>query len=190
MGRDGEFDFLQIIYILVWIAQKFDTTKGFNLEDFSITTRLSEKEYSKVMFLGLYRKPGFIAAAIFGIYFLVTIVLDHFKIIAYYSETPYLEIFLGLFLLLFPSLIVLASVRQFRSNPSFQHEMTFTFGEDGYKVQGLNFKGEFQWAHIIKRKEIKDFLILYHNKRAGNFIDKTKLTTGQLQFIKSKVKGK
>lgn len=160
------------------------------MEDFSITTRLTEKEYSKVMFLGLYRKPGFIAAGILGLYFLVTIVLDHFKIIAYYSDTPSLEIFLGLFLLLFPSLIVLASVRQFRSNPSFQNEMTFTFSEDGYMVQGLNFKAEFQWAHIIKRKEITYFLILYHNKRAGNFIDKTKLTTGQLEFIKSKVKGK
>ena len=160
------------------------------MESFSITTILTEKEYSQVMFLGLYRKPGFIAAGILGFYFLVTIALDYFKVIAYYSDTPYIEIFLGLFLLLFPSLIVLASVRQFRSNPSFQHEMTFTFSEEGYAVQGLNFKGEFQWAHIIKRKEIKNFLILYHNKRAGNFIDKTKLTPEQQQFIKSKVQGK
>src|ERR1700761_4088676 len=119
------------------------------MESFSITTILIEKEYSKVMFLGLYRKPGFIAAGVLGFYFLVTIVLNYLKVIAYYSDTPYFEIFLGLFLLLFPSLIVLASVRQFRSNPSFQHEMTFTFSEEGYMVQGLNFKGEFQWAHII-----------------------------------------
>jgi hypothetical protein len=159
------------------------------MEEFSITTRLTEKEYAKVMYLGLYRKPAFIAASILGTYFIVTIVLDHFKIITYYSGTPYLEIFLGVVLLLFPSLIVLASVRQVRSNPSFQHEMSFTFSEDGYRIQGLNFKGEFQWAHIIKRKEINDFLILYHSKRAGNFIDKTKLTSEQLQFIKSKVRG-
>ena len=171
-------------------CSKFNTAKKFDMEDFSITTRLTEKEYSKVMFLGLYRKPGFIAASILGFYFLVTIVLDHFKIITYYSDTPYLEIFLGLFLLLSPTLIVLVSVRQFRSNPSFQREMTYTFSENGVIVQGLTFKGEFQWAHVIKRKEINNFLILYHSKKVGNFIDKTKLTTEQLQFIKSKVKGK
>jgi hypothetical protein len=46
------------------------------------------------------------------------------------------------------------------------------------------------FSHIIKRKEINKFLILYHNKKFGNFIDKTKLTNEQLQFIKSKIKGK
>lgn len=106
------------------------------MEDFSVSIRLTEREYSKVMFLGLYRKPGFIAGAILGLYLLVTIVLDHFKIIAYYSGTPYYEIIIGLFLLLCPSLIVLASIRQFRSNPSFQHEMIYTFNDDGYKVNG------------------------------------------------------
>lgn len=57
-------------------------------------------------------------------------------------------------------------------------------------IQGFTFKGEFEWAHIIKREEIKNFLILYHSKKMGNFIDKTKLTSEQLQFIKSKVRAK
>ena len=55
-------------------------------------------------------------------------------------------------------------------------------------VQGLTFKGEFVWAHIIKQKEIGNFLILYHSKKMGNFINKTKLTSDQLQFIKTKVR--
>jgi hypothetical protein len=58
------------------------------------------------------------------------------------------------------------------------------------KVQGLTFRGEFLWAHIIKQKEINKYLILYHSKKMGNFIDKTRLTADQLQFIKSKVRGK
>ena len=55
------------------------------------------------------------------------------------------------------------------------------------KVEGKTFKGEFLWTHIIKQKETGKFLILYHTKRMGNFVDKTKLTPEQLQFIKSKV---
>jgi hypothetical protein len=159
------------------------------MEDFSITTRLTSKDCTKVMLLGLYRKPGFIVATILGCYLIVTVILDHFKIITFYSDTPYFEFYCGLFILLAPALIVIMAVRQFLSNPNL-HETKYTFSENSMTVQGLTFKGEFLWAHIIKQKEINKFLILYHNKNMGNFIDKTKLTIDQLQFIKSKIKEK
>jgi len=157
------------------------------MEDFSISNRLTAKDYSKVMITGLYRQPAFILATILGLYLLVTVILDYFKIINYYSETPYFEMFCGLFLLLAPTLITVIAVRQFISNPSFRSDIKYTFGENGMVVEGITFKGEFSWAHIIKQKEIGNFLILYHSKKIGNFIDKTKLTSDQLQFIKTKV---
>ena len=157
------------------------------MEDFSITTRLTAKEYSKVMMIGFYKKPGFILANILGLYLLGTAILDHFQIINYYSDTPYFEFFSGLFLLLGPTLIIVIAVRQFISNPSFQSDIKFTFSEKGVAIEGLTFKGEFLWAHIIKQKEISKYLILYHSKKMGNFIDMTKLTLDQLQFIKAKV---
>ena len=156
------------------------------MEDFSITSRLTIKEYAKIMFVGLYKKPGFILAAILGLYFIVTVILDYYKIVILYTSAPYFEIICGLFLLLSPTLIVIISVRQFISNPSFQNDIKYTFSENGMTVQGLTFKGEFVWAHIIKQKEVGHFLILYHSKKTGNFIDKLKLTSDQLQFIKRK----
>ena len=157
------------------------------MEKFSITSRLTTKEYAKIMFVGLYKKPGFILATLLGLYFVVTLILDYFNIVSFYTYTPYFEIFCGLFLLLAPTLIVIIAVRQFVSNPSFKNDITYTFSETGMTTQGLTFKGEFVWTHIIKQKEIGNFLILYHTKKAGNFIDKTKLTLDQLQFIKTKV---
>ena len=144
-------------------------------------------EYAKITFLGIYKKPGFIIGTILGLYFIVTVILNYFRVINFYIDTPYFEIICGLFLLLSPTLIVIISVRQFISNPSFQHDIIYTFSENGMAVQGLTFKGEFVWTHIIKQKEIGNFLILYHSKKTGNFIDKSKLTLDQLQFIKSKV---
>ncbi|HWK08372.1 MAG TPA: hypothetical protein VNS58_32320 [Puia sp.] len=157
------------------------------MEDFTITSRLTTKQYAKVMFLGLYKKPAFILATLIGLYYIVTLILDYFKIINYYSDTPYFEIFCGLFLFLSPTLIVIISVRQFLSNASFKNDIKYTFGEKGMAVEGLTFKGEFLWTHIIKQKEVSNFLILYHSKKMGNFIDKTKLTLDQLQYIKTKV---
>src|SRR5450631_1705695 len=160
------------------------------MEDFSITTQLTAKDYSKVMLLGLYKKPSFILPAIFGIYLIMTVILDYFKIISYYPETPYFEMFGGLFLLFLPAIIVIIAVRQFLSNPSLQKEIRYTFTENGIMVQGLTFKGEFLWAHIIKQKEVYNYLILYHSKKMGNFIDKRKLDLDQIKFIKSKIRRK
>ncbi len=158
------------------------------MNDFTITTRLTTKEYAKIMFVGLYKKPGFILATLLGLYLATTIILDYFNVIDWYSDTPTFEIACGAFLLLAPALIVFIAVRQFTSNPSFQNDITYIFREDGISCQGLTFKSEFLWTHIIKEKEIGKFLILYQSKKFGNFIDKTNLTTEQLNFIKSKVR--
>jgi hypothetical protein len=156
------------------------------MEDFSITTRTTAKEYAKIMVIGLYKKPLFIITTVVGLYLLATIILDYFKVITYYSEMPYVELFEGLFLLLVPILITLMAVRQFTSNPNFRNSIKYTFSDNKMTIEGQTFKGEFLWAHIIKQKEISKFLILYHSKRMGNFIDKTKLTAEQLEFIKKK----
>jgi hypothetical protein len=157
------------------------------MENFTIKTRLTTKEYAKVMFVGLYKKPAFILSTLLGLYFLSTVILDYLGVIAWYDELPIFEIACGTFFILAPTLIVFIAVRQFTSNPSFQNDMAYTFGDNGIAIQGTTFKSEFLWSHIIKQKELSKFLILYHNKKLGNFIDKTKLTAEQVDFIKSKV---
>ena len=112
------------------------------MEDFTIKTRLTTKEYTRVMFLGLYKKPAFILTTLLGLYLVATVMLDYLMIIHYYIDTPLYEILLGTFLVLAPTLIVFISVRQFTSNPSFQNDMTYIFGDSGVAIQGLTFKCE------------------------------------------------
>jgi len=160
------------------------------MEDFTIKTRLTRNAYVKVTYVGLYKKPAFILSTLLGAFLLTTLVLDYSNTIEYYTDMPWFEIIFGTFLLLAPTLLVLVAVRQFTSNPSFENDMTFTFSDSGVVIHGVTFKSEFIWAHIIKQKEVGKFLILYHNSKFGNFIDKTKLTSDQLIFIKSKVRHK
>ncbi len=160
------------------------------MEDFTIKTRLTTKEYIRVMYVGLYKKPVFIFATLLGLYLLTTVLLDYLKVINYYTDTPIYDIVIGTFLLLAPSVIVLISIRQFTSNPSFQNDMTYTFSDRGVAVKGLTFNSDFLWSHIIKQKELGKYLILYHSKKFGNFIDKTTLTEEQVEFIKSRVGSK
>jgi len=155
--------------------------------NFSITSKLNKQDYTKIMFIGIYKKPVFILCTIVGLYLIATVLLDYAHLINYYPSTPLFEIIGGLFLLLAPTLIVIMSVYQFKSNPSFQNDISYTFSEDGILIQGITFKSEVAWVHIMKQKEIGKFLILYHSKKFGNFIEKTKLPTEQLLFIKEKI---
>ncbi len=159
------------------------------MENFSITTRLTTKGYAKFLLLEVYRKPVNIACGIFGAYFIVTVVLDRSGIISFYPGRPYFEIFVGLLLLLLPALKAIPAFNRVKSNPTFQHNITYTFGEEGVEIQDPEGRGVHKWADYWGRKEVSKFLILWHDERSGSFIDKTKLTSNQLKFIKSKVAG-
>ena len=154
---------------------------------FSITSKLDKGDYIKVMFIGLYKKPYYILATIFGFSLLIISILNYFNAIGFEVYSPFTDAILGLFLLLSPSIIVFFAVSQAKSNPSFLNEMTYTFNDVGISVTGLTFKTELLWEYIIKQKEIGDFLVLYHTKKFGIFIDKSKLTSEELLFIKSKI---
>ena len=160
------------------------------MEDFTIKTRLTTKEYAKMMFAGLYRKPVFVFAALLGLYLVLTSLLDFSDVAKFYSNQPFFELVCGIFLLIAPTLIVFISIRQLKSNSALQGEITYSFGEHGFTVKGSTFMNECPWLHIQKQKELGKFLILYSNKKFGHLIDKTALTPDQLTFIKQRVEKK
>jgi hypothetical protein len=160
------------------------------MENFSITTQLTTKEFAKVMIIGLYKKPGMIFATILGSYYIITILLDSFKIVTLYEGIPYFETAIGFFLLFAPVIVTLIAVKQFNSNVSFKNGIKYTFNDEGIMVEASTFKSNLSWNHIVKTKEIRNFLLLYHSKNSGNYIDKTKLNQHQLEFIKSQVSQK
>ena len=153
------------------------------MEDFTITTRLSKREYRNVLFILFYKHPYIICITILGLFFIVAAIKDSSNVIDFMWEG-----FSGIFLLFIPLLKIFRQVSQFASNRGIQEDISYTFCEGGIVAKGLDFKSEFSWAHIIKCKEIKNFLILYQTKKSGHYIDRTKLTEGQLKFIKSKVR--
>ena len=155
--------------------------------DFSIRSTIIKADYVKVMYIGLYKKPFYIFATILGIGLLIVSALIYFDDTGSGLFSPFIDVIFGLFLILSPSLIVLLSLGQLKSNPSFLNEMIYNFNDLGMSVTGSTFKTELKWEHIIKLKEIGDFLVLYHTKKFGNFIYKSKLTPEQLSFIKSKI---
>ncbi len=152
--------------------------------NFSITTCLNKRDYINFLFIYLYKQPYYVISSIFGLCLLIISALDFSKI-TYIVGSPVLTLLCGLYLVFAPTLTVILTLRRF--NSILQRDMVYTFSENGIIVEGVTFKTELSWAHILKQKEIGKFLVLYHNKKSGNFIEKSKLTDEQLFFIRSKV---
>ena len=160
------------------------------MENFTIATEMTAKEYAKHYLLETYKKPAFIFAGFIGLYQLTTVTLNYFNVINFYKETPYSEFFVGIFLLFCPALLSLLAVKQFKSNVACSGVISYTFGENGIVAEGSTYKSEYTWAHILRQKESGKFLVLFHTKKSGSFVDKTTMTKDQLEFIKRKVKQK
>ena len=157
------------------------------MEPFTITVKLTTKEYSKVLYRVLYKKPSYILFTVVGLFMLLMATLEVTGVIE--SKDPSIFGFgVGLGLLSFPSILIWMSVKQLMANPSVASGIEFTFSEEGFKSRGETFNAEFTWSHILKQKEFGDFIVLYHNKTSGNFIRKSELSLAQLDFIKSKVR--
>jgi uncharacterized membrane protein len=160
------------------------------MDNFTITTLFTKKDYIKFLYRRVYRNPVIIFVTLVGLFLLVTPVLKIFGLVIYDSKTPYTDLITGLFLILTPIVAVLIIAKGHSSSPSMQHEVTYTFGEEGVFAKGLTFESNLKWAHIIKTKEIKKYLLLYSSTKLVNFIAKDKLSEEEIQFIKSKVKKK
>ena len=160
------------------------------MQDFTISTTVTKKDYKDFLYASFYKKPKYILITLLGVYLIATVILNYYSVIDYYHETPYFEMIAGLFILLFPTIIVQIAAKGYHSNPSFQYEMNYTFGEDGIVIKGLTFQSILKWTHIVKQKESKNYLLLFSSNKLGNFIDKSKLTQEQIEFIKSKVPNK
>lgn len=157
---------------------------------FSLTSRITKKDFIWCSFLETYRRPPFIMIGIFGLAMFVSGLLEVAGLISFHRSSVYSALFGGLFVVLIPLLLAWLTSVQLKSNPAMLKDMKYTFREDGYSVAGDTFSTDISWRHIIRQRESGKYIILYHNSNLGNFIDKTKMTAEQLAFVKGKVAGK
>jgi hypothetical protein len=158
------------------------------MNPFTITTQITAKEYGKASLAGLYKKPVFILLSIWGLY---AVVASFFTSISFFkpeADNPYPGLVPGILLLFLPLLLVLISLSQFNSDRKYRDSIKYTFDEKGMTSEGKTFKSEYAWDHFIKQKDVGKYLVIYHTKKTASFLDKSKLTQEQLEFIKGKVK--
>src|SRR4051812_48271477 len=110
------------------------------MEPFTITTHLSRSEFSSLIFWKYIKRPVTIIFSIMGMITFLLAALDFAGIIDIYPDQPWLELFIGLTVMLLPFLASLRARKQYDSLKRLHSDINYTFSEDRILVKGDEFE--------------------------------------------------
>jgi len=143
--------------------------------------KISRDEYLKLMFIQTYRRPLSILVLIFGIYSFFQLT-KFFLFGNFTTRDLILPIYGVLFcLIIFPAFIFIRSRNFYNSHKILGLETLTVIDKNGFSDSGEGFEAKILWENIYKIKELKDWILVYHNSTAYGFLPKRVLTKSQIQ---------
>lgn len=148
-----------------------------------IEYKIEQSEYIKLMFYQTYKKPLFIYLTALGIIFLFFIIKDLFL---YKTFDDYTSIFIAFFTLIFYPILLYSRFRNFYKSHKILGLKTITeIEKEGFRDEGEGFEAKILWKNIYKVKELKNWILVYHNSTAYGFLPKRAMTKSQIEDFRS-----
>jgi hypothetical protein len=138
-----------------------------------IETQFSLKEYQKLTLILTYRRPAMIIICLMGTFMVISAL--YLIIVAENLATSIVPQFLlGIFFLIgLPFFILYGASKNYKTHGKIQGKVVYDFTEEKISIAGESFNSEMNWNSLYKIVELKEWIILYHNRQAANFIPKT-----------------
>lgn len=156
--------------------------------DMTLTTRVSLKQYTKLMFMLAYRKPILILLVSFNI-LMIAWVISYFAGWLKLPEPEYPQ-YMAIFLITIvqPLMIYLAVRSNYKSSTRLNSEMKLTFTHEKLIISGHMFYSEFSWYKAYKLVEYKNWFLIYENTLAAVLIHKNDITKEEQLKFKALIK--
>lgn len=138
-----------------------------------IESKLTIKDYQRIMFNLNGRKPMVIILFLIGFALIVTSLLYFIGFKIPFSEPPYFQLFLGLFIIILYPLFFILSVRKtFMTHLRLHERIIYEFNPDKITITGETFKSEMNWSKIYRIQELRNWILIYQNRLIANIIKK------------------
>lgn len=156
------------------------------MEDIKIESKISLKDYTRLLYLLTYRKPVIIMISLLGLLLVVFSVLYFLGEFSAFDKPPYLALLTGLFvLIIFPLSISLSAKRNFRSEPFLREKILYTFCPDQITIRGDTFSQIIAWDRIYRFRRLGKWFLFYRDKYRLNFMFRNSLSQEQRdRFVK------
>ena len=148
-----------------------------------IEYKIEQSEYIKLMFFQTYKKPIFILTLILGLINLYFVIISLFL---YEAFDDFTSLFIVIFALMFYPILLYVRFRNFYKSHKILGLRTITeIDDNGFSDIGEGFEAKILWQNIYKIKEIKNWILVYHNSTAYGFMPKRTMTKNQIQEFRN-----
>lgn len=148
-----------------------------------IETQLDFKSYLKLMYTLTYRKPIMIVITVFSFVLLLLAILYFLGLNFLFDETPFFPLFLGFFIIVvLPTSIYFNARKNFTTHGLIKEKIIYEFTDEKITQNGETFHSEMEWTKIYKVVEMKNWILIYHNRQIANTIPKESFGENLMEF--------
>lgn len=138
-----------------------------------IETKLDFKMYLNLMYTLTYRKLSMILVTIVGLVMFLESIPFFFGSKILFDVPPYFQLVFGFSIIaIWPFSIYRSGKKNFYSNGKLQEKTIYEFTDEGIKQIGETFNSDMDWTKVYNILELKDWILIYHNRQIANLIPK------------------
>jgi hypothetical protein len=150
-----------------------------------VKTRVSFKEYRKLLFMLTYRKPVMKIILCVALAMLIWILGYYLHFLPVPKPQIYQYITLGLITIVQPITIYLTIRRNYNSSNHLREPLVTELTKTELKVQGESFYLEIKWEKLFRIDEERNWFLLYQNNLSAIIIPKKDLNSVQVKEFKT-----
>ena len=149
-----------------------------------IKTKISFKEYRKLLFCLIYKKPTMIAIVGVGFAMILWILGYYLHFLPVPEPQIYQYITLSIIGVFQPLSVFWLLRRNYTSSNFLSQQVEIEVTTDILNIRGKSFYTELIWKYISKVDEVKNYILIYQNNLSCIFISKDDLTKTELKELK------
>ena len=150
-----------------------------------IKTKISFKEYRKLLFSLTYRKPIMKVILCVAFVMLVWILGYYLHFLPVPKPQIYQYITLILITVVQPFTIYLTIKRNYDSSNHLRERLEIELSQNEIKVQGESFDTKIKWMKIFKIDEEQNWFLIYQNNLSAIIIPKKEFSSTQLEEFRA-----
>jgi len=148
-----------------------------------IETRLDFKSYVKLMYVLSYRKRSMIYITIIGLGAFFLPILYFLGVNIPFEKSPLLALVFGfVIIVVMPIAIYFNARKTFSTHGLIKERIIYEITDDKICQTGETFHSEMDWTKIYKIVEMKNWILIYHNRQIANTIPKESFGENLMEF--------
>lgn len=153
-----------------------------------IKTKITFKEYVKLLYGLIYKKPIMKLLVAFAFLMLIWIIIAQFDILSIPKPTFYQYITLSLISVVQPIVIYSSIWTNYYSSNHLKEKLAIEFDHTTIQVTGDSFFTKLTWEKTYKVVEVEKWFLIYQNNFSAIIIPKKSFTNEQLEKFKQLLK--